>query len=128
MKVSGMKLRIGDLLVEQGVLSQDQLDRALVEQKQTGKILSNFSKGYACTRFSLSGPYVLGCNMDMIDTSSDNKLVSSGPPVDVRECVGAVVSNGRIFYTAQASGLQVSQVCGAEAASFTPPWQEAPAR
>ena len=39
MKVSGMKLRIGDLLVEQGVLSQDQLDHALAEQKQTGKIL-----------------------------------------------------------------------------------------
>ena len=51
----------------------------------------------------------------MIDTSNGNKLVSSGPCVDVRECVGAVVSNGRIFYTSQGSGLQVSQVCAADA-------------
>ena len=51
----------------------------------------------------------------MIDTSKGNKLVSSGPCVDVRECVGAVVSNGRIFYTSQGSGLQVSQVCAGDA-------------
>jgi len=83
--------------------------------KDTGKILSVFDKGYACTRFTLSGPYLIGANMDMIDTSNGNKLVSSGPCVDVRECVGAVVSNGRIFYTSQGSGLQVSQVCGGDA-------------
>ena len=82
--------------------------------KQTGKILSIFDKGYACTRFTLSEPYIIGPNMDMIDTSDGNKLVSSGPCVDVRECVGAVVSNGRIFYTSQGSGLQVCQVCGGE--------------
>ncbi len=82
--------------------------------KQTGKILSIFDKGYACTRFTLSEPYIIGPNMDMIDTSDANKLVSSGPCVDVRECVGAVVSNGRIFYTSQGSGLQVCQVCGGE--------------
>ena len=90
--------------------------------KQTGKILSIFDKGYACTRFTLSEPYLISANMDMIDTSNDNKLISSGPCVDVRECVGAVVSNGRIFYTSQGSGLQVSQVYGAEAGSFTIPW------
>jgi hypothetical protein len=56
--------------------------------------------------------------MDLIDASDSNKLVSSGPCVDVRECVGAVVSNGRIFYTSQGSGLQVSQLFGAEAGSF----------
>jgi outer membrane protein assembly factor BamB len=83
--------------------------------KQTGKILSVFDKGYACTRFTLSEPYLIGANMDMIDTSDANKMVSSGPCVDVRECVGAVVSNGRIFYTSQGSGLQVCQVCGEEA-------------
>jgi len=82
--------------------------------KDTGKILSIFDKGYACTRFTLSGPYLIGANMDMIDTSNGNKLVSSGPCVDVRECVGAVVSNGRIFYTSQGSGLQVSQVCAGD--------------
>jgi len=83
--------------------------------KDTGKILSIFDKGYACTRFTLSGPYLIGANMDFIDTSKGNKLVSSGPCVDVRECVGAVVSNGRIFYTSQGSGLQVSQVCAGDA-------------
>jgi len=94
-----------------------------VIDKQTGKILSVFDNGYACTRFSLSEPYIIGPNMDMIDSSDGNKLVSSGPCVDVRDCVGGVVSNGRIFYTSQSSGLQVSQVCGAEAASLVAPWQ-----
>jgi len=95
--------------------------------KATGKILSTFNHGYACSRFTLSGPYVLGPNTDMIDTSRGHKLVSTGPPVDVRDCVGSVVSNGRIFYTTQAAGLQVSQVCGEEAARATYPWQPAPA-
>ncbi len=94
-----------------------------VIDKETGKILSVFDKGYACTRFTLSEPYILGANMDMIDSSDGNKLVSTGPCVDVRDCVGGVVSNGRFFYTSQSSGLQVSQVCGAEAASFAAPWQ-----
>ena len=92
--------------------------------KATGKILSTFNYGHACTRFTVSEPYVIGPNMDMIDTSDGNKLVSTGPPVDLRDCVGGVVSNGRIFYTSQANGLQVSQVCGAEAASFTAPWEK----
>jgi len=89
--------------------------------KGTGKILSVFDKGYACTRFTLSGPYLLGSSMDMIDTSDGNKVVSSGPPIDARECVGAVVSNGRLFYTAQANGLQLSMVYGTEAASVAAP-------
>lgn len=89
--------------------------------KETGKILSVFDKGYACTRFTLSEPYLLGSNMDLIDTSDGNKLVSSGPSIDARECVGAVVSNGRLFYTAQANGLQLSMVYGAEAASLAAP-------
>jgi len=93
--------------------------------KQTGKILSIFDKGYACTRFTLSEPYIIGPNMDMIDTSNGNKLVSSGPCVDVRECVGAVVSNGRVFYTSQGSGLQVCQVYGVEAVLLVAPWQKA---
>jgi outer membrane protein assembly factor BamB len=89
--------------------------------RATGRILSIFDYGYACTRFTLSEPYLLGANMDMIDTSNGNKFVSSGPCVDVRECVGAVVSNGRIFYTSQGSGLQLCQVCGTEAASMSGP-------
>jgi hypothetical protein len=77
--------------------------------KATGEILSSFDYGYACTRFTLSGTYLLGANMDIIDTSDGNKLIASGPCVDVRECVGAVVSNGRLFYTSQGSGLQLCQ-------------------
>jgi len=91
--------------------------------KQTGKILSIFDKRYACTRFTMSEPYLLGSNMDLIDTTDGNKVVSSGPCVDVRECVGGVVSNGRLFYTSQASGLQISQVFGKEAESWTVPWE-----
>jgi outer membrane protein assembly factor BamB len=91
--------------------------------KQTGKIQSVFDKKYACTRFTMSEPYILGSNMDMIDTTNSNKVVSSGPCVDVRECVGGIVSNGRFFYTSQANGLQVSQVFGAEADSWTAPWE-----
>jgi len=90
--------------------------------KDTGKILSTFDKGYACTRFILSEPYIVGPNMDIIHTLSRNKLISSGPCVDVRECVGGVVSNGRLFYTSQGSGLQVSQIYGDEAVSFAIPW------
>ncbi len=51
--------------------------------------------------------------MDMIDLSDGGKLVSTGPAIDSRECLGAVVSNGRIFYMSQASGFVVSQTYGA---------------
>ena len=97
-----------------------------VIDKATGKILSTLPMRYACTRFTLSVPYALGANMDMIDVSKGNKLVSTGPAVDARECVGAIVSNGRLFYTTQASGLQACQVGGKLAASSGPPWREAP--
>jgi outer membrane protein assembly factor BamB len=84
--------------------------------KQTGKILLKFNHGYACTRFSLTGPYLLGSNADMIDLTDGAKLVSTGPAFDLRECVGAVASNGRLFFATQANGLLVCQVCGDEAA------------
>jgi hypothetical protein len=90
--------------------------------RDTGKIVSHFNFGYACTRFTLSEPCVLGCNMDLIDLAAGNQLVATGPAVDSRECVGSVVSNGRLFYTAQASGLQVCQVYGNEAVGFSPVW------
>jgi hypothetical protein len=45
--------------------------------KDTGKILSMFDKEYACTRFTLPEPYIIGPNMDMIDTSQDNLIASS---------------------------------------------------
>jgi outer membrane protein assembly factor BamB len=90
--------------------------------KNTGKIVSRVNLGYACTRFTLSEPYLLFSNMDMIDLSRGNELVYSGPAVDSRECVGSVVSNGRVFYTAQASGLQLSLVYGDEAVNCAGPW------
>lgn len=94
-----------------------------VLDRETGKILSRFNFGYACTRFTLSEPYVLGSNMDLIDLSGDNRLIATGPAIDSRECVGSVVSNGRLFYTSQASGLQVSQVYGEEANRVALPWR-----
>jgi outer membrane protein assembly factor BamB len=98
-----------------------------VFDRETGTIVSRFNMGYACTRFTCSGPYVMGANMDMIDLSQENRLVSTGPCIDSRECVGSTVSNGRIFYTSQASGLQVCQVAGEEAEATTSPWEAAPA-
>jgi len=90
--------------------------------KDAGKILTALDKPYMCTRYSLSEPYLLGPNMDILDTST-GEFVSSGPAVDPNGCVSAIVSNGRIFFTSQSGGLQVSQVYGSEAASFAAPWQ-----
>ena len=98
-----------------------------VIDKQSGKILSKFNFKYACTRFTFSEPYVMGANMDMIDLSQGNRLVSTGPAIDSRECVGGVVSNGRVYYTSQASGLQVSQTFGEEAVGSDLPWITEPA-
>jgi outer membrane protein assembly factor BamB len=95
-----------------------------VLDRDTGKIVSRFNFGYACTRFTVSEPYVMGANMDLIDLSDGSKLATTGPAIDSRECVGAVVSNGRIFYTSQASGLQVSQVYGEEAKRAKLPWHQ----
>jgi len=38
-KFGEKKIKIGELLVEEGVLSQDQLQRALLEQKMSGRLL-----------------------------------------------------------------------------------------
>ncbi|MBK8040613.1 MAG: PQQ-binding-like beta-propeller repeat protein [Verrucomicrobiaceae bacterium] len=89
----------------------------------TGKVIYSIQTNYACCRFTMSEPYVLGANMDMIDLSQDGKLVSTGPAIDSRECLGAVVSNGRIFYTSQASGFVVSQTYGPESKDLPPAWE-----
>ncbi|MBD3266378.1 PQQ-binding-like beta-propeller repeat protein, partial [bacterium] len=94
-----------------------------VFDKATGKIISRFNNNYACTRFSVSGPYLMGANMDMVDLSNENKLVSTGPAIDSRECLGSVVSNGRMFYTSQASGLQVSQIFVPQKTKKIAPWE-----
>ena len=89
----------------------------------TGKVVGGVDHNYACCRFTLSEPYVLGANMDMIDLSANGTLVSTGPAVDSRECLGAIVSNGRIFYTSQASGFVVSQTYGEEAQRLPAVWE-----
>ena len=93
-----------------------------VFDRQSGKVVSSIGHNYACCRFTLSEPYVLGANMDMIDLSDNGKLVSTGPAIDSRECLGAVVSNGRIFYTSQASGFVVSQTYGPASQKLPAVW------
>ena len=94
-----------------------------VFDRLTGKVIGSIGHNYACCRFTLSEPYVLGANMDMIDLSRDGKLVSTGPAIDSRECLGAVVSNGRIFYMSQASGFVVSQTYGAASSDLPAVWE-----
>ena len=94
-----------------------------VYDHKTGKVVDSIGHNYACCRFTMSEPYVLGANMDMIDLSNNGKLVSTGPAIDSRECLGAVVSNGRIFYTSQASGFVVSQTFGKEAEQVSAVWE-----
>ncbi len=93
--------------------------------KQTGKILRTLTNGYKCTRFTFSKPYLLGANMDVHDLSDPEniELLSTGPAVDPSMCVGAIASNGRLFYTCHGSGLQISLVYGTEATSLTAPWE-----
>ena len=94
-----------------------------VFDRTSGKVVSSIGHNYACCRFTLSEPFVLGANMDMIDLSKNGELVSTGPAIDSRECLGAVVSNGRIFYTSQASGFVVSQTFGEASKSLPAVWE-----
>ena len=50
-----------------------------VFDKATGKIAYEFDLDYACTRFTVSGPFLMGPNMDMLDLSDGHKLVATGP-------------------------------------------------
>jgi outer membrane protein assembly factor BamB len=97
--------------------------RGNVFDRQTGKVVGGVDHNYACCRFTMSGSYILGANMDMIDLASGSKLVSTGPAIDSRECLGAVVSNGRIFYISQASGFVVSQTYGEESKKLPAVWE-----
>lgn len=94
-----------------------------VFDRETGKVVGSVGHNYACCRFTLSEPYILGANMDMIDLSAGSKLVSTGPAIDSRECLGAVVSNGRIFYISQASGFVVSQTYGEDSKNLRAAWE-----
>ncbi len=107
------------------VFAHGQRKEGYLLDKETGKTVNVVARGYKCTGFSLSEPYLLGSSLDVIDVSDmkDERLISSGPRVDPSECVGAIISNGRMYYTGQGSGLQVSQVYGAEAEAFVAPWE-----
>ena len=86
--------------------------------KATGKVVNdNLTKGYRCTRFTLSEPYLVGPNLDLFDLTDPKNvgLASCGPPVDLLVCIGGMVSNGRIFHTTNGTGLQCSAVYGEEA-------------
>jgi len=108
---------------EQFIFSNALRGRGNVFDRRTGKVVGGVDHNYACCRFTMSGSYILGANMDMIDLAQDGKLVSTGPAIDSRECLGAVVSNGRIFYASQASGFIVSQTYGAEARKLPAVWE-----
>jgi outer membrane protein assembly factor BamB len=108
---------------EQFIFSNALRGKGNLFDRQTGKVVSSIGHNYACCRFTLSEPFVLGANMDMIDLSDNGKLVSTGPAVDSRECLGAVVSNGRIFYMSQASGFVVSQTYGPVSQTLPAVWE-----
>lgn len=107
---------------ERFIFSNALRGRGNVFDRQTGQVIGGVDHNYACCRFTLSEPFILGANMDMIDLSQNSKLVSTGPAIDSRECLGAVVSNGRIFYTSQASGFIVSSTYGEQSASLPAVW------
>jgi outer membrane protein assembly factor BamB len=111
------------------LFTHSQYENGYLIDKQTGKILRTLTEGYKCTRFTFSQPCLLGANMDILDLSDAGniKLLSTGPALDPSQCVGAIVSNGRIFYTSHGSGIQASQVYGAEADSPAAPWERTPA-
>jgi outer membrane protein assembly factor BamB len=94
-----------------------------VFDKDTGKITYRFDLDYNCARFTFSEPFLMGPNMDMLDLTNGHKLVATGPAVDSRECLGSAVSNGRIFYISQASGLEMSAVCGEDAKRLKAVWE-----
>jgi outer membrane protein assembly factor BamB len=108
---------------DQFIFSNALRGRGNVFDRRTGKVVGGVDHNYACCRFTMSGSYILGANMDMIDLAADGKLVSTGPAIDSRECLGAVVSNGRIFYTSQASGFVVSQTYGADSKKLPAVWE-----
>lgn len=108
---------------EKFIFSNALRGRGNVFDRETGKVVGGVGHNYACCRFTMSGSYILGANMDMIDLAQDSKLVSTGPAIDSRECLGAVVSNGRIFYTSQASGFVVSQTYGEESKRLPAVWE-----
>ncbi len=111
------------------LFTQSQYNNGYLIDKETGKIISTLTKGYRCTRFTLSEPYLLGPNLELFDLSDPTsvRLATCGPTVDLLVCIGAIASNGRVHHTTNGTGLQCSAVCGDEAEGFSPPWTTEPA-
>ena len=110
---------------ERFLFTHSQYRNGFIIDKSTGKILTDdLTKGYRCTRFTLSEPFLLGPNLDLFDLTDPKKVdfASCGPPVDLLVCIGGMVSNGRIFHTTNGTGIQCSAVYGKEAATHQPPW------
>jgi outer membrane protein assembly factor BamB len=102
-------------LADDFAFTHHQYEKGTLLDLTGGKQICNLTHGYNCTRFTMAGRYLLGANMDIYDTADNNKLIASGPAVDVLLCVGAHVSNGRIFFTANGGGVQLSMSYGEEA-------------
>jgi outer membrane protein assembly factor BamB len=107
---------------EKYLFTQAQYKQGYLIDKETGKTVADMTKGYRCTRFTLSEPYLFAANMNIHDFSKENSLIFAGPTIDVLECVGGFVSNGRIYYTTNGGGLQASLTYGNEAKSFEASW------
>src|SRR5262249_34715105 len=101
-----------------------QYKQGYILDKDNGKIITIMSHPYKCTRFTLSEPYILGPNLDLLDLSDPKspKLVATGPRLDPSECVASVISNGRLFYSGLPGALLVAEVSGGEEDVFTPRW------
>lgn len=99
------------------LLAHSQNTGSSLLDRTTGKLLVTFAEQSRCTRFTLSEPFVCGANLDIYDLSDlgNIRLISSGPRLDASQCCAAIVSNGRIFSTAQGGGIQVGMLCGTEA-------------
>ncbi len=94
------------------IFVQAQYECGFLLDKQTGKIISQLTQGYKCTRFTLSGNYLLGNDMDVYDLSDPTQVrfLATGPMLDPSECIGAAISNGQLFYTGHGGGMQMSLV------------------
>ncbi|NOX55143.1 MAG: PQQ-binding-like beta-propeller repeat protein [Planctomycetes bacterium] len=109
------------------LLAWGQQQDIYVIDKATGKVIKSLTKFYRCTRHTFCPPYLLGVNTDVLDVTT-GKLLWSGPSVEPNACVGTILSNGRLFYTSQGGGLQLSLVYGQEATEHPKPWQQDTAR
>ena len=99
------------------VFTHAQYKESYLLEKGTGRLLATLQDGYKCSRLTFCGSCMLGPSMDVCELTAAGatRLLSTGPRLDPSECVGACVSNGRIFYTGHGGGMQASLLYGEEA-------------